>query len=349
MRHCSTLETGLTIDFFESGVGETIRITFPDGGLGIVDAHPSGSGHRPPILGLVKDRPLHFVCLTHPHADHGRDLIPILEHHPSIASFWHTLSDVSVFVFSAGQIPNFRSPIREAVRRFHEGWGRFLTEIYGNVGKRKIPHHKLRADLESTEIAGVKIHFLSPEESIQNRFTEAYREIAEETRKNFPDPNFLSAILALEYAGRTVLLGADARKVNWKSAAKKYRRLNLEKATILKVPHHGAANAMGFQKKETSYLDLCSHETVSVLFAGDVAHPDSRVEEKIKAKTELACLVNGLHGAGRVNTNPLGLMIPGAKAVARSIPPCQPVISFRIDPDGTVTQTAGHRCDTCPI
>lgn len=343
------METGLIIDFFESGVGETIRITFPDGGLGIVDAHPSGTGLRPPILDLVADRDLHFVCLTHPHADHGKDLIPILENHPSIASFWHTLSDVSVFVFTAGQIPNFRSPIRETVRRFHEGWGRFLTEIYGNVGKRKIPHHKLRADLESIEIAGVTIHFLSPEESVQNRFTAAYNEIAEETRKNVPDPNPLSAILALEYAGRTVLLGADALKVNWESAAKKYRRLELEKASVLKVPHHGAANAMGLQKKEASYLDLCSHETVSVLFAGDVDHPDPRVEEKLKAKTSLACLVNGQRGASRVNTNPLGLMIPGAKAVARSIPPCQPMISFRIDPDGTVEQTAGHRCADCPV
>lgn len=277
------METGLTIDFFESGVGETIRITFPDGGLGIVDAHPSGSDDRPPILELVKDHPLHFVCLTHPHADHGRDLIPILEHHPSIASFWHTLSDVSVFVFSSGQIPNFRSPLREVVRRFYEGWGRFLTEI------------------------------------------------------------------ALEYGGRTILLGADALKKNWESAARNYRRLNLEKATILKVPHHGAANAMGLHKKETSYLDLCSPKAVSVLFAGDVKHPDARVEEKLKAKTELACLVNGLHGARRVNTNPLGLMIPGAKAVARAIPPCQPVISFRLDPDGTVKQTAGHRCADCPL
>ena len=153
----------------------------------------------------------------------------------------------------------------------------------------------------------------------------------------------------MEYAGRTVLLGADALKVNWESAAKKYRRLNLEKATVLKVPHHGAANAMGFQKKETSYLDLCSQETVSVLFAGDVDHPDSRVEEKLRTKTTLACLVNGLRGSHHGGANPLGLMIPGAKAVGRSIPPCQPVISFRIDPDGSVRQTAGHRCADCPL
>jgi len=204
-----------------------------------------------------------------------------------------------------------------------------MTTIFGTVADRNIPDHTLRADLEPQEIAGVKIHILSPEESEQKRSRDAYTNIAKGVRKGFPDPNALSAILALEYAGRTVLLGADALKVNWESAAKKYRRLNLEKATVLKVPHHGAANAMGFQKKETSYLDLCSQETVSVLFAGDVDHPDSQVEEKLRTKTTLACLVNGLRGSHHGGANPLGLMIPGAKAVGRSIPPCQPVISFR--------------------
>jgi len=58
------LETGLTIDFYESGVGETIRITFPDGGLGIVDAHPSSCGHRPHILDLV--RTITFISSASP-------------------------------------------------------------------------------------------------------------------------------------------------------------------------------------------------------------------------------------------------------------------------------------------
>jgi hypothetical protein len=205
----------LAIDFFESGVGETIRITFPDGGIGIVDAHPSQTGNRPPITELVEGRRIHFVCLTHPHADHGIDLIPVLRDHPDIGSFWHTLSAIDVFVFAeAGQLPNYRSPIREAVAEFQGRWGRFLTQIYGYAGKRELPHRNLRADLESQEIAGVRIHFLGPEESEQNRFTSAYREIARGQRKGFPDPNALSAILALEYGGAVILLGADGLKKN---------------------------------------------------------------------------------------------------------------------------------------
>jgi ribonuclease BN (tRNA processing enzyme) len=339
------------VDFFESGAGETIRITFPDGGLGVVDAHPSTTtGSRPKILDLVDGKRIHFVCLTHPHADHGKDLIPILRDHPDLDSFWHTLSDVSVFVFSGGQIPNYRSPFQEVVREFHAGWGRFLTEIYGHVGKRKLPHRKLRADLESIEIAGVQIHFLSPEESEQNRFTAAYQEIAQGKRKGYPDPNAVSAILALEYGGHVVLLGADALKTNWSQAIEKYRRLRLPKAAIFKVPHHGASNAFDSRKKKPNYLDLASKETFSVLFAGDSNHPDPQVEERLRSKTSLGCLINGkrcqLQGT---DPNPLEIELPGAIAVSQDITPCQHQISFAIDAGGSITQTAGHRCDGCSI
>lgn len=61
----------LKLDFYESGAGETILLTFPSGGIGIVDAHPSATASRPQILELIRDRKVHFACLTHPHRDHG--------------------------------------------------------------------------------------------------------------------------------------------------------------------------------------------------------------------------------------------------------------------------------------
>ena len=63
----------LTFDFYESGRGETIVVTFPDGGIGVVDAHPSTRANRLRIEEIVSGKKIHFICLTHPHADHGRD------------------------------------------------------------------------------------------------------------------------------------------------------------------------------------------------------------------------------------------------------------------------------------
>lgn len=271
----------------------------------------------------------------------------MLRDHPDIGSFWHTLSAIDVFVFAeAGQLPNYRSPIREVVTDFQDKWGRFLIQIYGYVGKRKMPYRTLRADLEFIEIAGVRIHFLSPVEEEQNRFTAAYQDIARGKRKGFPDPNSLSAILALEYGGSVVLLGADGLKKNWEAAIKKYRRLGLSEAAILKVPHHGATNAFELRNGKHSYVDICSSDTIAVLFAGDVNHPEKRVDERLRAKTNLACLTNGLHST-RIPSNPLGIYLPGAVAVSQPVTPCQDQISIDIKHDGSITQSVGHTCGSC--
>src|SRR5688572_15411482 len=84
----------LKVDFYESGIGDTILNTFTYGGIGIVDAHPSQFSRRPDILQLVAGKQVLFVCLTHPHADHGEDLIPVMQSHPNVAEFWYTIYDV---------------------------------------------------------------------------------------------------------------------------------------------------------------------------------------------------------------------------------------------------------------
>ena len=85
LQQSSKNSANLKIDFYESADGEQIILEFPDGGLGVVDAHPSAQNSRPSILRLVAGRKIHFVCLTHPHADHGIDLIPILQQHKPIS------------------------------------------------------------------------------------------------------------------------------------------------------------------------------------------------------------------------------------------------------------------------
>jgi len=139
-------------------------------------------------------------------------------------------------------------------------------------------------------------------------------------------------------------------KKNWPPAVKKYHRRGLPRAAILKVPHHGAANALNLQKNKPNYLDLCSRETVSILFAGDFDHPERRVEEKLRAKTRLACLINGLQcQKSGANMNPLNIGLPGAIAVSQDIEPCQPQISFEIESEGDIRQTHGHLCEACPL
>lgn len=337
----------LKISFYESGIGDTIIVTFPSGGIGVVDAHPSRHGHRPDIRQLVADRTLHFVCLTHPHADHGVDLVPVLESHPGVEEFWHTIHDIPALIFGVGQTVNFPSSVREYASKMNQDWGEFLFDLLAAVCQRKITRHLLRSDLRERVIDGVAIYCLGPDESVQNSFFDAYKKKLADPTIKVPDPNSISAILALKFGPSIVLLGADALKKNWERAVHQHHKLSLPKACILKIPHHGARDSLNLAKNAVSYLDICSRapKVKSVLFAGDAKHPDRDVYARLRQRTEVFCLSNGTRPS-LGDTNPLRLQIPGAR-VAYPSSVCNPVISFELDDVGNLTQLDGVNCDTC--
>ena len=327
----------------------------------MVDAHPSPSKSRPGILEIIGERALHFVCLTHPHADHGVDLVPVLRAPQKPGAFWHTTSDINPFVYRLGEAVgyaapkavNFPSDLGGWARKIAKGWGDFHIDILGAVVERDIPQRRLRAGLEPVTIDGVDVHVLSPEEHIHDRFFKYWMQKARDPRVEPPDRNALSAILALHFGESVVLLGADALQENWTDAAKRYRKHKLPKAIVLKVPHHGARNAIELHphSKKPTYLDLCRHDADlkchAVLFAGDSRHPDTKVQEKLRARTRLFCLSNGIASAP-TPANPLGIEIEGARAVRRSIPICNPVVSFEILRTGEIKVLAGGSCEDCP-
>jgi len=334
----------LRFDFFESANGETIIVEFPDGGVGIVDAHPSAEKTRPQILDLVGKRKVHFVCLTHPHADHGVDLIPILRNHGAVHEFWHTNSDISSFVYHClTERPNYPSPVREFVNRLADGWADFLLDLYSSV--RELPERKLHSNVQPIEIAGVRIWILGPEEQQAKQFVETYLKRASGVGKLLPSPNLLSAILGIEYGGCLAVLGSDALKAGWNHALEVHKAHGLPRAVVLKVPHHGAANALALEKGRKNYFDLCSKQrAVGILFAGDSKHPNKKVFDELRTKTLLLCLSNGQKGA-QGPANPLNIKMPGARSVRRSYV-CQPQITVELSSDGSF-KVDGIHCEEC--
>jgi hypothetical protein len=313
--------------------------------VGVVDAHPSKQSLRPTILDLLSGKRLHFVCLTHPHADHGVDLIPVLTTHPNIEAFWHTIFDIPAFIYGVEQTANFPSPVRNFASKMNQDWGEFLVDILAAVVIKKIQRHHLRSDLLPQIIDGVEVHCLSPNESIQNEFSNAYLKKLKNAQIKVPDPNFLSAVLALRFEGNVILLGADALKKNWEGAIDQYHKRSLPKAAVIKVPHHGARNAMDLQSRTKTYLDICQHQpkAKAVIFAGDAKHPDPSVFDKLKAKTTPICLSNGRKLSQRT-VNPLKLLLPGATAVYPA-PVCNPIVSFELSKTGEINVIAGVSCE----
>jgi hypothetical protein len=299
---------------------------------------------RPDILDIIKGKKLHFVCLTHPHADHGVDLVDVLERHQDIGEFWHTISEIPAFIFGVEQCVNFPSSVREYASKMNQDWAEFLFDILAAVKERNIPRHHLRSDLSPRAIDGVEIYCLSPDESVQNQYFSAYEKKLSNPKIEVPDPNLISAVLALRLGQGVVLLGSDALKRNWESAVAHYRKRSLPKARVLKVPHHGARNSLNLQRHAVSYLDICSHDpkAEAVIFAGDAKHPDRDVFEKLRSRAETICLSNGRKPTSG-NTNPLHLQLPGARAVYPA-PVCNPVVSLEMDAEGSVNVISGVGC-----
>lgn len=338
----------LILDFYESGIGETILITFPDGSKGIVDAHPSQTG----VIRVLDENPdldLEFVCLTHPHEDHGAGLIPILKKN-KVKEFWHTVSGIQAWVYASGEAPSYPSPFRETVDEYMKKTGKFILGVFGPAYERKMVIRNIHSAYQSQQIGGVKIHFLGPEEEEQNKALVAYGELAQGNRKTPPDPNSISAIIAIEYNGSVVIFGGDALISNWVSAHKVWRKLNLQKAKLIKIPHHGASNAFDL-KGRRSYLDLVEKDAYGVLFAGDSKHPDPRVLEKLEGGLNLHCLVNGCRHSRKVASavNPLAIKIPGARSAKVNLPFCQYKISVEVNSNGDCDLAVGDNCSACAL
>ena len=201
----------------------------------------------------------------------------------SIRSFWHTASPLDAFIFWTTETTNYPSPVHQFAHDLRKGWADFLTDLYGAAARRdEIQPHLLQSNLLPAVIDGVEIHCLSPDEAIRNKFERVYRSRVSGERAALPNPNSLSAILALRWGSSVALLGGDALKENWDSAHGHYHRRHLPKAIVFKVPHHGARNAMNWQA--ASYLDLCARgpSARAVLFAGDADHPDADVYRKLR-------------------------------------------------------------------
>ncbi|CAN5479139.1 hypothetical protein BH09VER1_BH09VER1_27250 [soil metagenome] len=327
----------LQIDFYESGIGETIVITFPSGGIGIIDAHPSAEKTRSDITEIVAGKKIHFVCLTHPHSDHGEDLPKILATaKPDF--FWHTVDDFTRLIscLEGGSV-SFQTNYKDFTQDMHKGWPQFMVKLFSTAGRNKIPHRTLKDNLVPFEIDGVSITALSPDEEMKEKWIKAYQSRIESGRiKALPSPNFLSAILSVQYGGVVALLGGDALKVNWNKAIPNYLKRKLPKATVLKVPHHGARNAFEFSPKghKANYLSLlrADQKPIAILFAGDVDHPDKEVFARLNKASD----VYWFHNPEIQSPDPLALLQHSGFKPVSERKPVYSSFTVKIAPSGEV-------------
>jgi hypothetical protein len=321
----------LRITFAESGRGETTYIEFPTGQIGVVDASPSSSKCRLALAKELEGREVAFVCLTHPHKDHGDDLLPLLKT-GKVLEFWHSLPEVEPFLYFVTQGTRFRSVVSKFAEQAQIERAQFVLDLWTTLRCRRIECLAFDGSREPIEIGSVMIHFLAPERGVVSREMKRLQSCLN-SKKPASDPNSFSLILAIEYVGNLILLGADGLRSTWTAAYAKWNKNKLPKAIVLKVPHHGAKNAFDLRhanQKPLNCWDLCTDRPHAVIFAGDFSHPDPSVHASLIEKTILHSFFD--LGATPSDANPLRLHTPGARARSKRIRPqlcCKIVCEFK--------------------
>lgn len=314
-------QSPLRVTFYESGIGETILIDFPNEKVGVVDAYPPGRSGRNDILDIIGNREVEFVCLTHPHEDHGKDLIKIVET-LKVKEFWHSLSPVNLFVYQLEQYLAFPSHLQHVSTSISQAWAEFMFELLSSVARKGITQRSINESHKPIDVGSVRMHFLAPSEDfINSEHKRLHNALSQSSCQPF-DPNEFSLVIAIEYGSSVVVLGSDAKRKSWRVAVESFAKAKLPKATGLKIPHHGALNAFDLKSphqdpRPVNCWQLCRQHFHAVLFAGTTMHPHERVHKALRDRDVQLHSIFHLDESN-YDPNPLRIKLAGAKVVRRA-------------------------------
>lgn len=282
----------ISFDFFESGIGETIIITLPDGSLGVVDAFLTAD-NRGAVLEMVRGKNIRFLCLTHIHRDHSQGLNEIASAAGEVECFWSGFSDIKVFLNYLKEINNkeFYTEKTEHLKKMTYQ----LLELFRTLREdKKTKFLRVNDQIIPRHFDGLDIEFLWPQGEIE--FSQLLRDI--DLERDPCSPNTVSVVLLLKYLFKNIILGGDALQNTWLQAVKVFQdRSGQQHLDLFKVPHHGARNTLPnvFDGNIDNYTDFCSDSmTASIIFGKD-KHPDREVFKKlIESCQKVFCLRQAL-------------------------------------------------------
>ncbi|MCK4385055.1 MAG: MBL fold metallo-hydrolase [candidate division Zixibacteria bacterium] len=221
------------------GHGDSIILELPDNNWGLVDCFKTNAEIEPPALTFLKARnvkKLKFVCLTHPHYDHCRGMLDILEYFTSgereIEYFWDFGID------------------KKKLKYFKNGFGsekeyRELLSLYDFILKKVAEDKRIKYRIlgEGTDCSNCL--------DIESLRIKSYAPISTDILSYFEkwgkdktiDENLLSIVLVIIYGDTNIVLGADTKSWEeilkaWSEDCKDARRK--PKFHFVKVSHHGS-------------------------------------------------------------------------------------------------------------
>jgi len=251
----------LEISIFGAGLGECIVVHLGEGRWMVVDSCLNPTTRQPVALaylrslGLKVERDVIAVVVTHWHDDHTRGASAVLDACKS-AEFWCSSAfnkqEFFEVVASAGQIvleahagsgADEISRIFEVLRSRRSNGGRTVSPEYAKANTVVFRRPAV------ADVPACTVEALSPSSTTVTRGLISFAPRPREPKRSLPNPgpNELSVALHVQFGSVAALLGADLEigssdDVGWRAVVRN-PRLPLQKAAIVKVPHHGSRGA----------------------------------------------------------------------------------------------------------
>lgn len=331
------------VDFYESGKGETTILTFPDESIGVLDAYPSDKQSRPDITSLVSNKKIRFICMSHPHDDHVNDLSAIFDsNHPE--QFWHTIQATDRFFYGLPEYDTFNSPLKDFVERKKREATESLINLFSRAKDKQVSQMIVSSNTKEMCIAGVNIYFLAPDIKTISQWGYKFQGWVSDERKTMPDFNILSTIIAFQYGENVFVHGGDALTTAWKRAYDVFSSYELKLASLMKIPHHGAKNALfiGNKRPRTSYMRFFIPSAHLICF-GNATHPDREVWQCLYRKSRNTYFLLNRY---RPNTSRNPLNIPGGRSIDGDDLICNSHVHAEWAYTGPIS-ISGANCQTC--
>ena len=250
----------MQIHVFGGSKGESIVLELPNGAWGVVDYYtPRASGDDAhPVIAFLESQgvqTLEFVCLTHPHNDHFRGILALMERFP-VAEFWRppAMDRKLMAKIVALYATRSRSDPTDQTRQDAKELGELYVRLYDTTLTNQRPALRPRASVENTELyrndaSSLRILALSPSGRSLMEYERLLCNSIDENgnmRSHFPHArhNAISMSLWIEYGETKFVLGGDVESEGWTDVLNdQLSPLNRADGThYVKVSHHGSQN-----------------------------------------------------------------------------------------------------------
>ncbi len=266
------------------GDGDCIVIELPDGRFGLIDSYILPGSDVSPALDILAGKELAFCCLTHPDKDHLLGMADIIRaKNIDVGEFWYALSDLHG-ILKIWTNPTFYGGSTPVSHRWVEQQNGPLVDLFDAVAD-EIKHENLKTKLgvQAQDVGGVQFVVFGPDDATWNRYRARLdRARCECARVPKRYNNRLSICILMRYGDHAIWLLGDLPRAQLRRLPTREHNEQLPiarmgaQASMLKVPHHGAADGLFDEISETLMRDS-NNDVVAFSASGSDMHPHPSV------------------------------------------------------------------------